>query len=92
MAQAPVAAAVLGIEHTKKFIEDLQELSVGLVKVVKKRQYLALLGLIGEVKDLVEGAPKVLPELGDISAAEAGEIAAKSYVLIQSVVKAVVAA
>ncbi len=91
MAQAPVAAKV-GVEHSCEFIKDLQELAVGLVRVVKKKQYLALLGLIGEVKDLVEGAPKVLPELSDLEPAEVGVLSAASYSLVRSVIAAVVAA
>lgn len=90
MAQAPVAK--VGIENSREFIENLQELSVGLVKVVKKRQYFALFGLIGEVKSLIEGAPHLLPELQDLEPAEVGVLSAASYSLVRSVIAAVVAA
>ncbi len=89
---AAVRPVALGIEQTSKFLEELQELTVGLVKVVKKRQYLLLLGLIGDVKGVIESAPRALPELSDLTADEVGDISAKAYVLVRSVIAAIVSA
>jgi hypothetical protein len=84
--------ALVGIAHTKQVLGDIQTISVELVKIFKGgigfRSIPALLGLLDEVRRIATEAPKALPELKDIDAAEAGEISTQAYILVKALVDA----
>ena len=88
-----VSVQKLGLDHTKKVIAALAEIAVGGVAIVKRGggfgSITKILGLLGDVKDLISEAPKSLPELTDLDAAECAELGAAAYKLVRDVVQAV---
>lgn len=88
-----VPAQKLGIVKSKEVLADLGVVAVGVIGIVKAglglRSITKLLAILDEAKDVIENAPKALPELADVDAAEAGELATVCYNLVKSVVLAV---
>ncbi len=96
MSQPTVLVTVLGIENSKRVIAELGEIAVTVIGIAKRGIGLGslrqLLAVLEDVKELASAAPKALPELTDVDAKEAGELATASYVLVKSIVAAVTAA
>ncbi len=82
---------VVGIDHSKKIIKDLGIVSCGVIRIVKRglglRSIAHILGMLDEVKDVLEMAPRALPELADIDPVEAGQLAQAAYQVVLEVVR-----
>lgn len=92
----------LPITQTLKTLSDLQTVIVDGVKMAKDaaaggfgswaKLFTDVMGVASDVRSVVTDAPGALPELKDVDAAEAGQIATAAYDLVKAVVAAVVAA
>lgn len=83
---------MLGIQHSKQVIADLGKLAVDGIALVKKSSGLgeirAVLALMGDFKALVSDARSALPELKELDAQEAAQLAEQSYEAVRAVVAA----
>jgi hypothetical protein len=89
-----------GIVSTLKTIAAIQSISIDAIKTAKDAtggpfKIVKLLGDVArigdDVKELVADAPAALPELKDIDASEAGQIAEASFGLVKAILAALVA-
>lgn len=82
-----------GIDKTLETLEDVGELVVDVVDLVKRGVGIGSLGRLFEVvrvlTEVGRDAPMALPELTDVDSAEAGRIASAAYVQIKRIVVAV---
>jgi hypothetical protein len=86
----------VGIDKTLKTVADLQKLAVDGISLVKAGpigfgSLARLFGILSDIKDVANDAQGALPELKDVDAVEAGQLAAAAYVLVKAVMVAVAA-
>lgn len=83
-----------GIARSVETIQDVGEIVVDLAVLMKHGLGLGsiskLLAVLADVKELIADAQAALPELSDVDANEAGQLAAASYTQIKRIVAAVV--
>lgn len=81
------------VAKTLETIDDVGELVVDVIAIVRRGVGLGsvarLLEVVSDLTELADDAPKALPELVDLDAAEAGQIAAASYALIKKILASV---
>ncbi len=75
----------LGIEKTKKTFVHLTAIACDGVALIKHRKLSRLLDLAVQVKGLVQDAPLALPELKDLDAQEASDVAAQAYLCFKAI-------
>lgn len=80
-----------GIEHAKKTLEGLAELTCDAISIVRKGGGLSAVKkafeVLSDVKVLIEEAPQALPELADLSGEECAELGASAYVAVKRIVE-----
>lgn len=83
-----------GIAKSVETIQDVGEVVVDVATLVKGGVSLGnlghLLAILNDVKELIADARQALPELADVDAAEAGQLATAAYTQIKRIVVAVV--
>ncbi len=87
---------MIGIAKTLETVADLKAMTVDAIRLAKAAQkggvlswpaiFNGVLKVGGDVKELVGDAPLALPELKDVDAAEAGQIATAAYDLVKTIV------
>lgn len=79
-----------GVAHSKKVIADMQSLCLDGIELVQHYSLFHAMGKIGSivsnVKDLIEQSKEALPELKDLNAQEAGELASAAYTMVRAIV------
>lgn len=84
---------MLSIDHSKKVLADLGKVAVDGIHIAKHGVGIGALqdifALMGDVKDLIAEAPKALPELQDMDAKEAAEMAQAAYEMVKAVIAAI---
>ena len=79
----------MSIDHSKKVLEDVTHLvNVALVVLRDGLSYggvAELFGVLEDIKNIATEAPSALPELVNLSAEDAGQLATASYEMVRQI-------
>lgn len=82
-----------GIEHAKKTLEGLGELTCDAVGIVRSGVGLGSIKKVFEIledaKVLIYEAPQALPELADLDASECAQLGASAYSVVKRIVESI---